>query len=204
MYPNVIFDMGGVLLDFSEARLMERFFGHLSQEERGMVYDAIFASGIWRRMDRGDFDEAGTAREVCALLPAALHAAVEAMVPNYFEAMPPLPANELAPLLKAQGRRVYLLTNAPHAFHREKYRLPYLRLFDGVFASCDVGLLKPDPEIYRLFLRTFGLRAEECFFIDDVRANIEGAAGVGIAGHCYEDRDLVGLKRALGTICRGG
>jgi len=197
MYPNIVFDMGGVLLDFSEARLMQHYFGHLSEDAHKQVYDAIFGSGLWRRMDRGDFNEAGTVRAVCALLPEELHAPVEAMIPNYFEAMPPLPANEIIPLLKARGQRVFLLTNAPRAFHREKYRLPYLHLFDGIFASCDVGMLKPDQEIYRAFLRAFDLRARECLFIDDVRANIEGAAEVGMAGHCYETRDLDALKRAL-------
>jgi len=198
MYDNIIFDMGGVLLDFSEARLMEHYFGQLSEEAQRQVHGAIFGSGVWRRMDRGDFDETGTVREICAMLPEALHSSIEAMIPNYFEAMPPLPANEIIPLLKARGQRVFLLTNAPLAFHREKHRLPTLHLFDGVFASCDVGLLKPDPAIYRAFLREFGLRAEDCLFIDDVRANIEGAAMVGMAGHCYEDRDLERLKRALG------
>jgi len=198
MVPNIIFDMGGVLLDFSEARLMAHYFGTFTEEEQKLVHGAVFGSGVWRRMDRGDFDEAGTAREICALLPEKYHAAVTRLVFHYFEAMPPLPANELIPLLKARGQRVYLLTNAPHAFHREKHRLPYLRLFDGVLASCDVGMLKPDPEIYRAFLRRFGLRAGECLFIDDVRANIEGAARVGIAGHCYEERDLERLKRELG------
>ena len=197
MVPNIIFDMGGVLLDFSEARLMAHYFGHFSDEEQRQAYDAVFTSGLWRRMDRGDFDEAGTVREICVLLPEAFHACVTDLVWNYFEAMPPLPTNELIPLLKARGQKVFLLTNAPHAFHREKHRLPYLHLFDGVFSSCDVGLLKPNPEIYRTFLRQFDLRAEDCFFIDDMRANIEGAAKVGMAGYCYEDRDLARLKRVL-------
>ncbi|MDR2686208.1 MAG: HAD family phosphatase [Oscillospiraceae bacterium] len=197
MAQNIIFDMGGVLLDFSEARLMDYYFGQFSEDARAQIRGALFASGLWRRMDRGDFDEAGMARAVCELLPEAYHAAVTRLLFHSFEAMPPLPTNELIPLLKARGQRVYLLTNAPRAFHREKYRLPYLALFDGVLASCDVGLLKPDPEIYRLFLRTFGLRAEDCLFIDDMRANIEGARRVGIPGHCFQDRDLEALEKAL-------
>ena len=198
MYKNIIFDMGGVLLDFSEARLMSYFFGHLPAQAQAQIHCAMFASGLWRRMDRGDFDEAGTVRAICELLPEELHAPAGQMVPHYFEAMPPLPANEMIPLLKARGQGVYLLTNAPHAFHREKFRLPYLHLFDGVLASCDVGMLKPDPEIFRLFLQKFGLRGEDCLFIDDVRANIEGAARAGLAGHCFEKRDLEALRRALG------
>ncbi|MCL2301263.1 MAG: HAD family phosphatase [Firmicutes bacterium] len=197
MYPNIIFDMGGVLLDFSEARLMAYYFGHLPKGAQNQIYDAVFTSGLWRRMDRGDFDEAGTAGRICALLPEEFHACVTDLVWNYFEAMPPLPANEIIPLLKVRGQRVYLLTNAPHAFHREKYRIPYLQLFDGVFSSCDVRLLKPDPEIYRVFLRQFNLQAQDCLFIDDMRANIEGAAQAGLAGYCYENKDLDALKRFL-------
>jgi len=197
MHQNIIFDMGGVLLDYSVAQQMEHFFGHLSEQAQGQIYSALFASGLWPLMDRGELDETSMVRAACELLPEELHAPVAAMVPHYFEAMPPLPTNELIPLLKARGQRVFLLTNAPHAFHREKHRLPYLHLFDGVFASCDVGLLKPDPEIYRVFLRMFDLRAEDCLFIDDMQANIDGATQVGIVGHCYEKRDLQGLRESL-------
>lgn len=194
---NIVFDMGGVLLDFSQAGLMRYFFGHLSPEDQETIRQAVFPSGLWNRMDRGDFDENEMARLVCAQLPQELHAVVTNMILHYFDAMPPLPTNELIPQLKARGQRVYLLTNAPHAFHREKVRLPYLHLFDGVFASCDVNLLKPDPAIYRSFLQKFGLRAEDCFFIDDMQANIDGAAAVGIAGHCFAAQDLDALRRDL-------
>jgi len=196
-YKNIVFDMGGVLLDFSEARHIEHFFGGLKPEEQAQVRWALMGSGLWRRYDRGDFDDDGMVREVCALLPPHLHPYIADMVPHNFEAMPPLPTGELIPQLKARGQGVYLLSNTPHAFHREKLRIPHIDRFDGILASCDVGLLKPDPEIFRLFLRTFGLRAEDCLFIDDMQANIEGAAEAGIAGHCFADGDLERLRAAL-------
>lgn len=197
-YPNIVFDMGGVLLDYDEARLMSHYFGDFTEAERVAIHKELYESGLWRRMDRGDFDEFGMARAVCDLLPPHQHAAVTRMVTRYFEVMPPLPANELIPQLKARGQRVYLLTNAPLSFHREKFRLPYLDLFDGVFASCDVHMLKPDAEFYYAFLQKFSLCAKDCFFIDDLAQNIAGAAAVGIAGHCFADRDFTSLKETLG------
>ena len=197
MFPNIVFDMGGVLLDFSEARQIAHFFGNFSEEEQNLVREALFGSGLWRCTDRGDFGEEEMIAKACALLPEKLHAAAADIVLHAFDAMPPLPANELIPLLKARGQRVFLLTNVPCAFHREKHRLPYLHLFDGILASCDVGLLKPDPEIYLAFLEKFGLQAQDCLFIDDMPVNIAGARSVGMYGHCFEKRDLQELKREL-------
>lgn len=195
---NIVFDLGGVLLDFSEQRMLDVFFGGLPQADRDQAAAALFRSGLWRRMDRGDFDETGMVNEVCALLPERLHGRVADMFPHTFEAMTPLPACALIPRLKARGQRVYLLSNSPYAFHREKFRIPHIDQFDGVFVSCDVHALKPDPEIYRLFLEKFGLRAEDCLFIDDMPENIAGAQAAGMHGHCFAARDCGELSKALG------
>ena len=61
--------------------------------------------------------------------------------------------------------------------------------------AADEGVMKPQPEIYRLCLERFGLKAEECFFIDDVPANIEGACRCGISGTVFRgDADLLRMQ----------
>ena len=67
--------------------------------------------------------------------------------------------------------------------------------------SADVKLLKPDPQIYRVFLNRFSLKAEECVFIDDTPINVEGAIHEKMAGVVF-DMDVDALKqnlRALGV-----
>jgi HAD superfamily hydrolase (TIGR01509 family) len=54
---------------------------------------------------------------------------------------------------------------------------------DNVLISCDLGVRKPDPEVYRLALARFGAQAEEAFFADDSAENVAGAASVGITAH---------------------
>ena len=51
--------------------------------------------------------------------------------------------------------------------------------------SCDVHVVKPDIRIYEHLLKTCGLKPEECFFIDDMEANVEGAKKAGIAGAVF-------------------
>lgn len=78
------------------------------------------------------------------------------------------------------GVDVTLLTNfAADTFAEVRERYPVLGRGRGVTVSAEVGLLKPDPEIYRLHARTFGLDPSATLFVDDAPANVAGAREVG-------------------------
>jgi epoxide hydrolase-like predicted phosphatase len=74
-------------------------------------------------------------------------------------------------------------------------------LFDAAVISGDVGLHKPEPEIYRLGAEKIGVPAEECVFVDDLRENCEGAEAVGMTAilHRGADSTLPELERLLGV-----
>ena len=59
-------------------------------------------------------------------------------------------------------------------------RSQFPELFDGVVISGEVGMHKPQPEIYTLGAERVGLPAQECVFVDDLRENCEGAEAVGM------------------------
>ena len=103
---------------------------------------------------------------------------------------------DLVAELKRKGYGIYLLSNASVRQHDYWPRIPASRFFDGKLISADVKVIKPQPEIYRLILDRFDLKAEECFFIDDVPANIEGAFYCGIPGAVFHD-DVARLRRQL-------
>lgn len=101
--------------------------------------------------------------------------------------------------LKEQGHNVYILSNfPPESFHIMQEENPDIfSLFDGIIISGDVGLIKPDPAIYEYILKTFNLKRDNAFFIDDQPVNIQVAqdcAGItsvlctpkyGILGNTY-------------------
>lgn len=82
--------------------------------------------------------------------------------------------------LKEMGFWVYVAT------HQEKNRLKYLQtvqlpgIFDGWFSSCDLHLLKNDPEYFRQVLETLNLKADEVVHIDDKQAMLDSASSVGL------------------------
>jgi epoxide hydrolase-like predicted phosphatase len=73
-------------------------------------------------------------------------------------------------------------------------------LFDAVVISGEVGLHKPEPEIFHLGAERLGVPPEECVFVDDLRENCEGAEAVGMTAilHRGADGTLPELERLLG------
>ena len=78
------------------------------------------------------------------------------------------------------------MSNASDKFYEYFQRWKKLDYFTGYVVSCDIHMLKPNEEIYRYLLDKYKLKAEECLFIDDLEANIEGAKKVGIKGEVFK------------------
>ena len=74
-------------------------------------------------------------------------------------------------------------------------------LFDGVVISGDVGMHKPEPEIFHLGAEKIGVAPDDCVFVDDLKENIAGAEAVGMTGilHRGSDSTLPELERLLGV-----
>jgi len=192
MIRNILFDMGNVLLRFDRQEFLDRL--DVSEEDKELLLQEVFLSKEWVEMDRGTLREDTAEPIMCARLPEHLHSAVHQLTSCWD--LPILPMEDMAELvkeLKEAGYGIYLLSNASVRQRAYWPRVPGSEYFDGTLISAEEGIMKPDPEIYRLCLNRFGLKAEECFFIDDVQANIEGAAACGIAGAVF--RSNAGLLR---------
>jgi putative hydrolase of the HAD superfamily len=96
---------------------------------------------------------------------------------------------EIVKKLKNAGYVVALLTNAiiEHASIR-KNRGDY-KHFSPIILSYEVGIRKPDEEIYNLMLQKLNLPAEECVFIDDKKENVIVAEKLGINGIIFENAE---------------
>ena len=100
--------------------------------------------------------------------------------------------------LKAKGYGIYLCSNASvRMLTCYKEVLPAVECFDGILFSAEVLCMKPQKEMYGHFFERFGLKPEECYFIDDLPNNIAGAKACGMDGYCFADGDVEKLKRTL-------
>ena len=195
MIRNVIFDMGNVLILFDRDLFIRRL--GVSKEDHALLMDEVFCGPEWIGMDQGIYTEASVLEGICRRLPQRLHAAAEALVFRWDEPLIPIEGMyELVEELKGKGYGIYLLSNASIRQHAYWPRIAASRFFDGTLISADEKVIKPQSEIYRRCVQRFGLRSEECFFIDDMPENVAGAIRCGLSGSVFTG-DVSALRKAL-------
>ena len=196
MIRNIVFDMGNVLIQWRPDLFVEGL--GVPPEDRSLLLRELFGSVEWIQMDRGTLSMEDGLAAVRPRLPERLWDAAGELTRNWWRRWL-LPVEGMADLVRElKGLRygVYLLSNAKEDLPLYFGRIPGSECFDGRIVSADWKLLKPQPEIYQTLLREYDLRAEECFFIDDLNINIEGAKRVGLDGAIF-DGDLSRLRRSL-------
>lgn len=188
MIRNIIFDIGNVLTDFrwKEFLVDKGFDGEMIRR----IARASVESPLWKEIDRGEWDREKLMQEFIKLDPeieAELRFAYEdvhGMVSPRAYAIPWI--NEL----KKKGYRVYYLSNfSDKAYVDCADALDFMPYTDGGLLSYRERIVKPEPEIYRLLLERYGLRAEECVFLDDLEVNVEAARKEGFAGIVFETKE---------------
>jgi putative hydrolase of the HAD superfamily len=92
---------------------------------------------------------------------------------------------ELLAALHAGGTRVALLSNAGFDFSDPFRHSPMAEFFEAMFVSAELGLIKPDPEIYRVTAHELGITLDQMVFIDNKKINVDAAVALGVAGHVF-------------------
>jgi putative hydrolase of the HAD superfamily len=88
--------------------------------------------------------------------------------------------------LKAAGYRTAILSNMePRMLAFMRVKLKWLDEFDVQIYSCEVGVVKPEPAIYRLCCERLGCVPQEALFLDDKKVNTEGAKAFGMQSYVY-------------------
>ena len=105
----------------------------------------------------------------------------DGLLGRMFAASETVPAMyDLLRAARAAGIRTCLLSNSWGADWYDRTDFP--ALFDGVVISCEVGMRKPEPEIFQHAAELIGLPPAACVFVDDVEANITAAQACGMTG----------------------
>ena len=192
--PNpsiVVFDIGGVLIDWNPRYLYRKLFAEdtTAMEE---FLDSVCTPDWNLQQDAGRpwkeaIDDLSARYPEKAELIAAYDLNWDEMVSG------PIPGTaDLLWELKRRGTPVYCITNfSVDKLNRARERFEELNAFDGIVISGEVRLLKPDAAIYRRLLDQHDLRAEDTLFIDDVEHNVEGARAVGMHAVRFVDADTL-------------
>lgn len=194
---NIVFDVGGVLLRF-DGFLFARRYAQDDADAR-LLDAALFSSPSWSLLDAGTISETTMERVAADTLPERLRPVLHECFADWHNHLPVIAGtNELAVRLHEAGYGCYILSNAGTRFWRQKDRIPSLPCMDGWIASAFERLMKPDPAIYLTLCERYGLRPEECLFVDDSAANVRGAEVAGMRAHLFAGADE--LERHLGEL----
>lgn len=195
MIKNIVFDLGGVLVDFNPQK---RLAYHFEEKYHDLIFQNVYNSAEWKAMDKGTLTLEEAYEAMCSRLPSEFHEKVRCIVFNHEDEMPPI--DEMYPIvrsLKENGYNLYLLSNCPDWFDSYKKSVPACDFFDGFIISACYNQSKPDKDIYYTLFNEFNLKADECFFIDDSKANTDAAENIGMKSFCFVQRDFEKLKTEM-------
>ena len=206
----VVFDIGNVLLEWDPRHLYRKL---LPDDDAVEHFLATVCTPEWNREQDAGRPWAEAVAELSARFPDQ-RALIEAYDARWEEMIPGEVEGTVGVLgeLHAADVPLFAITN----FSDDKFRLAWARFgflgwFRDIVVSGQEGVLKPGEDIFRLALRRFGLAPGDAVFVDDLAANVEGAAAAGMHGLLFTDArtlraDLValGLLGEAGTNGRAG
>ncbi len=197
MIRTCLFDLGNVLLRFSHERMYEQIAA-LAAKSPLDVKRAIEATGLVNDFECGRTSQAEFQREIerqlnCSVDPESFARAVA----DIFEpdaALPPI-----LDQLRRSGVRLVLLSNTNEIhFNWIQQEYDILDHFDDLVLSFRVGAMKPDAPIYEAALEAIRCEPSDCFYTDDILANVEAGRAFGLAAELFIGPD--DLKQQLTSL----
>lgn len=182
MYKNIVFDLGGVIVEWKpKDYLTERF---MDEDTEKRVYNITFGSDEWKEMDKGTMTRAiANERMLAAAKKAGCVFEVQEVISTWKSILRKRHrVFSLANLLKKSGYRIYYLSNISADTFEYLATKKMLPNFDGGVTSYEVACNKPDPAIYVALLEKYDLIAQECIFIDDMEVNVQAAHQLNFTG----------------------
>ncbi len=191
----VVFDLGGVLIDWDPRHLYRKLFaGDEAAMERFL---ATVCTHEWNRCQDAGRSFAEGARLLKAKHPDKAEL-IDAYAARFDEMMvgPITGSVEILAELRDRGTPLFGLTNwSNETYPPARERFAFLSWFRGILVSGEVGVIKPDPRIFELLIERFGIEPEQAVYIDDVKANAIAARRFGI--HAVHFTTSAALRREL-------
>jgi putative hydrolase of the HAD superfamily len=199
---GLLVDFGGVLTTnvFDSFRAFAKDEGLDPESVKKLFRENPEALRLVRTLEVGEISEEDFSRRFGGLLGIER---TDGLVDRMFAGIGPDTAMvDALKRARAGGVKTGLVSNSMGAGRYDRAAFP--ELFDGVVISGEVGLHKPEPEIYELACERVGVAARDCVFVDDLRENCEGAEAVGMKAllHRGADTTLPELERLLGITLR--
>jgi 2-haloacid dehalogenase len=193
----VVFDLGGVLIDWNPRYLYRKLF------DDDAAMEAFLAEVVTQEWNARQ--DAGRPWAEAIEVLAREHPEHRDLIAAYWHRWEEMLGEAIAPTvevldeLRAADVRLLALTNwSAETFALARARFPFLEWFEGIVVSGEVKLAKPDPRVFRYLLDHYRLDRDTTVFIDDSETNVQAAASLGMIGIRFDD--AAALRRKLAKL----
>jgi len=194
---TVIFDIGGVLIDWNPRHLYRQLFDDETTMERFL---AEVCSPEWNEQQDAGRSWHEAISELLVRFPRQA-SLVRAYRERWEEMLGGALAETVVVLdeLRLRGVRLFALTNWSHdTFVIARQRYAFLQWFEDIVVSGTEGLIKPDPAIFRLLLKRGAIDPARAVYIDDTVRHVDAAKALGMRGLLFQDAAT--LRRELSSM----
>lgn len=184
MIKNIVLDMGNVCckwdVDYISSKLTT------NKEDQEFLIKYLFQSPQWLQLDKGSISLKEAKQQLLESVSKEKRELIEYGFEHWFEYFEQFDEmEEFIKEYKQKGYHFYLLSNCSLQFNQYYQTKSISQHLEGLYISAAHQKIKPNLDIFEDFLKEYHLQANECFFVDDLKENVEGAKKIGMQGLVY-------------------
>ena len=188
---NIFFDFGRTIVEHPEdgaGLRIVKSYGIEDETDAALVRDTLFSIGKYAGlMDEGAMTRDEYRQKLCSDLPEYLHEKAVAAADYNIGRLPLIDGMEkLLAKLKADGFKLYITSNMDEYHAAQMRGIPIAKYFEDMIFSAEIKVGKPKAEFFFKAFEKFGVKAEDCLFIDDIADNVAAAEKLGIKGFVFK------------------
>ena len=192
MIRNIVFDIGGVLLEYNPKTYLDKL--KIEESKRRELNNIIFHNKKWRDCLNGLITNIELIEYLSNANPKYQDEINKILRSNNLKYMlpPKIDMIEYYKLLKQKGYKIYLCSNITEdTYNYIKDNFEIIQIADGGVFSWDENISKPNREIYDKLINKYEINVTETVFIDDTNSNIEIAKKIGFETILFENIEQI-------------
>jgi len=188
MIRNIIFDIGGVLLDYNPKTYLDKL--DIKESRRNKLNDVIFHDQRWKDCLNGFISNSELIEQLVRENLEYKNEIELILSKDSLKYMLP-PKQEVIEYyksLKRKGYKIFLCSNiTKDTYNYVKDNFEIIQIADGGVFSCFENISKPNPEIYYRLIEKYNLEIEKSILIDDTKRNVMSANDIGLSGILFNN-----------------
>lgn len=187
---NIFFDFGRTIVEHPEdgagLRIVKET-GVSNEADAKLIRDVVFSVSKYSNfIDEGSMSREEYKRLILEEIPERLHEYAIKAADYHITALPVISGmKELLVKLRSDGFKLYITSNLDVLHAEQMYHTEISKYFDDMIFSSEIKVRKPYHEFFEGACKRFGVKPEDCIFIDDLAENVESAEKFGIKGFVF-------------------